>query len=98
VDSPRLVHCVKLGAELPGLAAPPFANPLGQRLYEHVSQRAWGEWLQQSRMIINEYRVNLSLPEGRAFLMQQCERFFFGDENLLPPEYTPPPPKPAPAE
>jgi Fe-S cluster biosynthesis and repair protein YggX len=74
----RMVHCVKLGRDLPGLGAKPFANDLGQKLYDQVSQEAWRLWLEQSKMLINEYRLNLATPEARKFLLEQCERFFFG--------------------
>ena len=37
----RMVKCVKLGRELPGLSEPPFDNELGQRIYEKVSADAW---------------------------------------------------------
>ena len=86
----RRVHCVKLGRELPGLPAKPFPNDLGQRLFEQVSMEAWLLWIEQSKMLINEHRLNLSLPEGRAFLLEQCEKFFFGEGAAPPPDYVPP--------
>jgi Fe-S cluster biosynthesis and repair protein YggX len=79
-----------LGRELPGLPSPPFSNELGRRLYEQVSMEGWGQWLQQSKMLVNEYRLNLSLPEARQFLMEQCEKFFFGPGAAPPPDYIPP--------
>jgi Fe-S cluster biosynthesis and repair protein YggX len=87
---PRRVHCIKLGKELPGLPAAPFPNELGQRLYASVSLEAWRLWLEQSKMLVNEYRLNLSTPEARQFLTQQCEKFFFGAGGTPPPEFTPP--------
>ena len=32
----RMVKCVKLGQELPGLAAPPWPGEIGQRIFEQV--------------------------------------------------------------
>ncbi len=92
---PRQVRCIRLGQVLPGMAAKPFPNEIGQRLFDQVSQQAWQEWLVHSRTLINEYRLNLATPEGRKVLMEACERFFFAGENTLPPEYTPPPAKPS---
>src|SRR6266700_6746549 len=50
---PRMVQCVKLGRELPGLDKPPFPGELGQRIYEHVSKQAYDMWPAQSTLIIN---------------------------------------------
>src|SRR3954469_15885499 len=37
---PRMVKCVKLDRELPGIVYKPFDNELGKRIYENVSQEA----------------------------------------------------------
>lgn len=87
---PRRVVCAKLGGSRPGLPAAPFPNPLGERILEHISQEAWSLWLVQSRMVINEYRLNLSSADARTFLMQQCERFLFGDADPRPADFVPP--------
>src|SRR5258708_5472355 len=42
---PRMVKCMKLGKELPGLDEPPFDTPLGQKIFENVSAEAGGTWL-----------------------------------------------------
>lgn len=88
-QGPRMVRCVKMGQELPGLPGKPFPNDLGQRLYDQVSQAGWEQWIQQSKMLVNEYRLNLSQPEARAFLMEQCEKFFFGVGGTPPPDFVP---------
>jgi Fe-S cluster biosynthesis and repair protein YggX len=87
---PTKVQCVKLGRELPALAAPPFPNELGRRIQAQVSREAWDLWLEQSKMLINEYRLNLRTPEARKFLMEQCEAFFFGPGSAPPAEFEPP--------
>jgi Fe-S cluster biosynthesis and repair protein YggX len=71
-----MVHCKKLGKELPGLDRPPYKNELGQRLFEEISKEAWGEWLKDSVKYINTYRVDLSSPEGQAFMFKQCAIYF----------------------
>ena len=88
-QAPRRVLCAKLGRELQGLAYKPFPNELGQRIYDQVSQEAWGQWIEQSKMLVNENRLTLSLPESRAYLMEQCEKFFFGPGTAPPPDYVP---------
>lgn len=81
--------CVKLQKELPGLSEPPFDNPLGQRIYESVSQEAWKMWVERMKMIMNEYRLNLANKEAQEFLMQQMEEYFFGEGAAAPPGYVP---------
>jgi hypothetical protein len=41
----RLVHCKKLGTEEEGLESIPFPGPKGQYIYDHISQKAWQEWI-----------------------------------------------------
>lgn len=86
----RLVKCVKLGKMLPGLAEPPFTNELGQRIYENVSEDAWRQWVEQLKMIMNEYRLNLADREAQKFVRQQMEAYFFGEGIKPPPDYVPP--------
>ncbi|MEP6961936.1 MAG: oxidative damage protection protein [Acidobacteriota bacterium] len=85
----RMVMCAKLQKELPGLSEPPFDNPLGQRIYESVSQEAWKMWVERLKMIMNEYRLNLGTKEAQEFVMQQMEEYFFGDGSAVPPGYVP---------
>jgi Fe-S cluster biosynthesis and repair protein YggX len=86
---PRLVKCVKLGRELPGLAAPPWPGPLGQRIYEQVSAEAWEMWEERMKMILNEYRLLPFQKEAQAIVAKHMEEFLFGDAAALPPGFVP---------
>lgn len=88
----RMVQCVKLGRELPGLDRPPFPGELGQRIYDHVSKMAWDLWPAQETILINHYGLNLVDPAARKLLMDQMEQFFFAPEAQMPPGWTPPAP------
>jgi len=79
-DPNRLVHCIKLDRELPGLAKPPFPNDLGKFVYDNVSKEAWDVWLQESVRYINTYRVDLSSREGTEFMIKQL-RIWLGLEE-----------------
>ncbi|MCC6215296.1 MAG: oxidative damage protection protein [Polyangiaceae bacterium] len=85
----RTVHCVKLGLEAEGLEKPPFKGPLGERVFEHVSRDGWKRWLEHSKMLINEYRLDLTSESGQNIWMTECEKFFFGDGSSAPPEFKP---------
>jgi Fe-S cluster biosynthesis and repair protein YggX len=95
----RMVNCVKLGKELPGLPRPPFPGELGQRVFENVSQAAWQMWQQQSTLLINHYGLNLRDPEAQKFLMKQLEEFLFSGEvaqmpeDWIPEDQAPPTPR-----
>jgi Fe-S cluster biosynthesis and repair protein YggX len=86
----RMVKCVKLHRELPGLDKPPFNDDLGQRIYENVSKEAWGMFREHLKMIINEYRLALGTEEANRIIEQQTENYFFGPGSGLPPGYIPP--------
>jgi len=58
----RIVHCVKFDRDLPGLDRPPWKGELGKRVYESVSKDAWKLWIEHSKMVMNEYRLNPSIP------------------------------------
>jgi len=85
-----MVRCIKLGQELPGMAYKPFNNELGQRIYDRVSQKAWMEWIEYSKRIVNEFRLDLTSPMGQQILLQQAEEFFFGTGGRNPPDYVAP--------
>jgi Fe-S cluster biosynthesis and repair protein YggX len=83
----RMVQCAKLKQELPGLEKPPFKGELGQRVFDTVSQQAWRQWLEHSKMLINEYRLDLVSEHGQRIWMTELEKYFYGDGSELPPEF-----------
>ncbi|HEX2568752.1 MAG TPA: oxidative damage protection protein [Polyangia bacterium] len=87
---PRMVKCVKLGREAEGMKFKPFNDEFGQKLFESVSQEAWKMWLEHSKMLINEYRLDLLSPAAQKILREQCDKFFFGEGAQLPPDYVAP--------
>ncbi|MGC8520699.1 MAG: oxidative damage protection protein [Steroidobacteraceae bacterium] len=86
----RMVQCVMLKREAPGLDRPPYPGPLGQRIFEHVSREAWARWVQHQIMLINEYRLSPIEPKARQFLQAEMEKFFFGEGAARPEGYRPP--------
>ncbi len=86
----RMVKCSKLGETLPGLPYKPFNDALGQRIYESVSAQAWALWIEHSKKIVNEYRLDLTQKKAHEVLKEQCEAFLFGDGGSVPPDYVPP--------
>ena len=80
----RMVKCIKLGKELEGLDFPPIPGELGKK--------TWQSWQQLQTMMVNEYQLNLSDPNVRKHLLNQCDKYFFGDGvgTEAVPNYVPP--------
>jgi Fe-S cluster biosynthesis and repair protein YggX len=91
----RMVKCVKLGREAEAMKWKPFQDEFGQKLMDNVSAEAWRGWIEHSKMLINEYRLDLMSARAKAILREQCEQYFFGDggskapEQFVPPKETP---------
>jgi Fe-S cluster biosynthesis and repair protein YggX len=85
----RTVHCIKLDCEADGLDKPPFKGALGEHIFERVSAKAWKTWLDHSKMLINEFRLDLTSETGQRIWMTECEKYFFGEGSELPPDFVP---------
>ena len=86
----RTVHCIKLDKDADGLDFAPWPGELGQRIYNHVSKEAWGQWLAHQTMLINEMRLSPLDPKTRSFLAAEMEKYFFGGDVAQPAGYVPP--------
>jgi Fe-S cluster biosynthesis and repair protein YggX len=87
----RMVKCVKLGKELPGLDRAPWRGELGQRIYDNVSKEAWRTWVEHSKMLMNEFRLNPLDPNSQKIIAEQMEQYFFGEGSKLPEGFVAPP-------
>lgn len=86
----RMVNCVKLNKEAPGLARPTYPGDLGKRIYLNISEEAWKSWVAHQTMLINEYRLTPVDPKARKFLEEEMEKFLFSDNAAMPDGYVPP--------
>ena len=64
---------------------------LGARIFEQISQQAWMQWIEHSKKIVNEMRLDLTQKKTHDMLKEQCEVFLFGDAGsvLMPKDYVP---------
>ena len=85
----QIINCVKTGKALPGMARPPFPGALGQRIFENISQQGWEMWKTQSTVIINHYGLNLADPDATKTLMEELEKFLFGEDARVPEDWVP---------
>ena len=85
----RMVKCQLLGKELPGLAFQTYPGDLGKKIFENISAQAWQDWLTHQTMLINEHRLSPINPEHRKFLVEEMEKFLFGEGSEKPAGYVP---------
>ena len=86
----RIVKCVKLGREAPGLRFKPFPGELGQKIFDNVSEEAWKMFLEHFKMVMNEYRLAGGQEQTNQVFFDQADKYFFGEGAQLPPDYKPP--------
>jgi Fe-S cluster biosynthesis and repair protein YggX len=75
----RIVRCAVLKREAEGLERPPHPGPLGQRIFENVSQEGWIQWLQRLATIINENKLSTADPASIEVIEQHMLGFLFGE-------------------
>lgn len=85
----RMVQCVKLKQELPGLDSPPIPGELGQKVYENVSSQAWKQFEDYFLMVINENRLDMMDDATNDIFFNQIEAFLFKDTAKPPEGYVP---------
>lgn len=77
----RMIYCAKSQKEVEGLDFPPYPGELGKRIYDHVSKESWNDWVLHQTRLVNEYRLNMMDPKSRKFLVEQMEKFLFGEDD-----------------
>ncbi|CAN5576809.1 oxidative damage protection protein [soil metagenome] len=90
MSEPRIVHCIKLEKDLPGLERPPLPGELGEKVYQTVSKEAFKMFTEHFKMIVNEYRLDLTSASTDKIFEDQMRDYFFGEGVSLPDEYVPP--------
>jgi Fe-S cluster biosynthesis and repair protein YggX len=78
----RMVDCVVLGSEAPGLERVPYPGELGQRIFDNVSEQGWKNWLERQTMIINENGLSTVDPASLALIELHMVGFLFKEGDL----------------
>jgi Fe-S cluster biosynthesis and repair protein YggX len=86
----RTIYCTYSKRETEGLDRIPYPGALGQRIYENIGKDAWAQWLRHQTMLMNEYRLSPIEPKARKFLVEEMEKFLFGDGSQAPEGYVSP--------
>jgi tetratricopeptide (TPR) repeat protein len=54
---------------------PPFNNPMGRFIQQHISAESWREWIGMGTKVINELRLPLSDPQAQKIFDQHMLEF-----------------------
>lgn len=83
----HMVQCIKLGREAEGLPKPPLKGAIGEKIFNEISAEGWRMWLEHSKMLINELRLDLTDEKAQKYWFQEMEKYFWGEGSALPPEF-----------
>ena len=86
----RMVSCVVLKREAPGLTRVPYPGELGQRIFNEVSEEGWKQWIEQQTMIINENGLSTMDPTSLQLLENHMLSFLFKEGELAHQPFRPP--------
>lgn len=87
---PRMVFCRKYEQEMEGLDMPPYPGTKGQDIFNHVSKKAWQEWMAHQTLLINEKRLNMMDMGTKVYLSEQMTKFLSGENVDQAEGYVPP--------
>ena len=68
-------RCCRCGRPSGQLEKPPFKGDLGQRIYGHVCNGCWREWIPMGTKVINELGLSLSSQAGQDTYDQYMVEF-----------------------
>ncbi len=57
------------------MEAKPLGGTLGEEVLERVCQNCWNEWDEVQLKIINEYRLNLAVPQHYDMLVDELKNY-----------------------
>ena len=66
-----------------------YPGEKGEEIFNTVSKKAWEEWLDHQRMLINEGQITLADRESRKWLNEQMELFLSGEDYAKPTGFKP---------
>ncbi|MEM7249486.1 MAG: Fe(2+)-trafficking protein [Acidobacteriota bacterium] len=91
------MNCRRCELPTEGFDASPLPGPRAEEILEHACKACFQDWMGQEIMIINEYRLDLSIPKNQALLDDEMARYLKlpsapeGEAAGPPPEHVPPP-------
>ena len=89
------ITCTRCDRTVEGFARSPLPGPHATELVENTCPNCFEDWMGQEVMIINEYKLDLSVPRNQELLNEEMARFLKlpsapeGDPQGPPPDHEP---------
>ena len=92
----KTIECARCAKTTEALDEAPLPGKWGEELMSHCCAACFGDWMSTEIMIINEYRLDLSLPSNQDQLNKEMAKFLSlpsapeGEAAGPPPDFEPP--------
>lgn len=70
-----LITCVRCNKQAEGLPGAPLVGARGQAVLTQVCAACWQEWIEQSKLLINHYNIQVADPAQRRQLYTVMAEF-----------------------
>lgn len=86
----RTIFCTFQQRDAEGQDFQLYPGDVGKRIFDEISKEAWGEWMKNQTMLINEKKLNMMNLDDRKLLEQEMIKFLFEGHDVHIEGYTPP--------
>ncbi len=73
----RSIFCTFLQQHSEGQDFQVYPGDIGKRIFKEISKFAWGKWINQQTMLINEKKLNMINMSDRKLLEKEMIKFLF---------------------
>ncbi|QIE02296.1 oxidative damage protection protein [Buchnera aphidicola] len=73
----RIIFCEFLKKKSQGQDYQIYPGKLGEKIYNHISQEAWEQWMKKQTILINENKLNTSNYKDRQIIENNMKLFLF---------------------
>ncbi|QJC37802.1 oxidative damage protection protein [Enterobacteriaceae endosymbiont of Donacia bicoloricornis] len=78
----KKIFCVYFQCKMQKLNYKVYPGNIGEIIYNHISKKAWMQWLIYQTKLINEKKLNMTKEKDISFLEQEMINFLFKNNNF----------------
>lgn len=73
----RMIFCIFLKKNSEGQDHLVYPGELGEKIYNHISKKAWKKWIIKQTILINEKKLNMFNLDDRKIIENEMKLFLF---------------------